>query len=201
MRRFEQTYLELTHLADGVEVILRFLTPEDAPLLQAGLAGLSERSRYFRFHGVKTELSPEELRALTNVDGENHLALAVFTVKPMELAAVGRFVRGPRALDEAEVALTVRDAVQGRGLGELLLSRLRAAALERGIERFTGSVLSQNRAMVGLLRKLDARIGLSSLGVREFELELALAGQPNCWKSGSGSSVGKHSDQIAARRS
>ena len=70
-------------------------------------------------------------------------------------------------------ALTVADPFQGRGLGALLLARLRLAALERGIARFTGQVLDENRPMLGLLRKLHARLGLPSWGVRSVDLPLS----------------------------
>jgi hypothetical protein len=45
----------------------------------------------------------------------------------------------------------VVDAVQGRGLGALLLRRLAAAARERGIRCFRGDVLACNEAMRRLL--------------------------------------------------
>ena len=54
----------------------------------------------------------------------------------------------------------------------VLLSRLREAALERNVTRFTGSILDDNRKMRGLLRKLGGRVGLSSRGVCDIDLAL-----------------------------
>jgi GNAT superfamily N-acetyltransferase len=161
-------YLERAVLPDGTRLTVRPLTAADAPALLEGFERLSPRSRYLRFHGQRTELTPEEVRWLTQVDGETHLALAAF-VGP-RLVAVGRFVRC--GADSAEIALVVEDLLQQRGIGTLLLSRLRSAALERGIADFTGHVLEQNEAMLELLHKLGARIGLPSLGTHEIQLPL-----------------------------
>ena len=49
---------------------------------------------------------------------------------------------------DAEVAVVVEDAHQGRGLGPVLLEHLSAAAQERGVERFTATVLPNNRRML-----------------------------------------------------
>ena len=172
-RRFGATYCERATLTDGTSVELRPIRPADAPLLQAGLRQLSERTRYLRFHAPRREFSADELRFLTEVDGESHFALSAFTLPRQRMVAVGRFIRRPTAAAEAEFALVVADAVQGKGLGRLLLSRLREAALERDVTRFTGTVLDENRPMRGLLRKLGGRVGLASRGVCEVDLSLA----------------------------
>ncbi|TMA73071.1 MAG: GNAT family N-acetyltransferase [Deltaproteobacteria bacterium] len=172
-RRFSASYCERATLTDGTSVELRPIRPADAPLLQAGLRQLSERTRYLRFHAPRGEFSPDELRLLTDVDGETHFALAAFTLQSQRLVAVGRFIRSSAAEAAAELALVVGDALQGKGLGRLLLSRLREAALEREVTRFTGTVLDENRPMRALLRKLGGHVGLASRGVCDIELALA----------------------------
>jgi GNAT superfamily N-acetyltransferase len=164
-------------LADGKCVVLRPIRPTDAPQLQAGLLRLSARTRYLRFHAPRGPFSPDELRLLTEVDGETHFALAAFAMPSRQLVAVGRFIRSSVTASDAELALTVADEFQGKGLGELLLSRLRDAALERGVTRFTGTMLEENRAMRGLLRKAGGRAGLPSRGVCDIALPL-LANPP-----------------------
>jgi GNAT superfamily N-acetyltransferase len=140
--------------------------------MREGLRQLSERTRYQRFLAPKPEFSPDELRFLTEVDGEAHFALAALATRSCSMVGVGRFFRATVAAPEAEVALVVADPVQGKGLGRLLFARLCEAALERGVRRFTGLMLDENRAMRGLLRKLGGRIGLASYGVCEIELQL-----------------------------
>jgi len=85
---------------------------------------------------------------------------------------VGRFIRAANDPARAEIALVVADALQGKGLGELLLSRLKEAALERGIAAFTGEMLDENRAMRGLLHKAGGRARIASRGVCEIEIPL-----------------------------
>ncbi|HET7788718.1 MAG TPA: GNAT family N-acetyltransferase [Myxococcales bacterium] len=166
---------ERVTLDDGTPVLLRPIRPTDAPQLQAGLLRLSERTRYLRFLGPRTRFSSEELRFLTEVDGEAHFALAAFALPSLLLVAVGRFIRGGAAA--AELALVVADDLQGKGLGGLLMARLSEAALERDVTSFTGVILEENRPMRSLLRKLGARVGLASHGVCEVELTLAAARQ------------------------
>lgn len=139
-------------LRDGVPAHLRPITPQDAPALQAFHVGQSERSRYLRFFQDKERLTEEDLERFTVVDHHDHVALVA--VAPGEdgdrILAVGRFERTEG--DEAEVAFTVADAHQGRGLGSVLLEHLAAAAREVGVRRFTAEVLPQNGAMLKVFR-------------------------------------------------
>ena len=171
-RRLGASYCEHATLADGTSVALRPLRATDAPLLQAGLLELSPRTRYLRFHGPRKEFSPEELRYLTELDGEKHFALVAFTMPSSRMVAVARFVRSSAAPAAAEIALVVGDALQGKGLGSLLMSRLREAALERNVTRFTGIMLEENHPMRELLRKLGGRVRMAVRG--ECDIELAL---------------------------
>lgn len=159
-------------LADGTAVLLRMVRRTDGRLLQAALRELSDRTRYLRFHAPRTAFSEEELRYLTDVDGEKHFALAALDARAKRLVGVGRFFRVNAAATEAELALAVVDALQGRGLGSLLLDRLSIAAREREVRRFTGFVLGENTAMRQLVRKAGGRVGLPCRGVCEIELAL-----------------------------
>lgn len=158
-RHFTADYVERCTLRDGTPVVLRLLTPEDKPLLEAGFARLSPESRYTRFLAPKTTLTHDELRYLTEIDQENHFALGAVREDgdghgdPVGLG-IARFIRlaDPRV---AEAAVTVVDDMQGRGLGRLLLMRLCAAAAERGIERFRCEVLGSNTSMRTLLEAVS----------------------------------------------
>ncbi len=171
-RRMDDSYFERAILDDGTPVVVRPIRPADAPFLQACVRELSERTRYLRFHGPRSDLSASELRYFTEVDGEQHFVLTAFTLPRPRLVGAACFIRGSVAAAAAEVALMIVDALQGKGLGQLLLSRLRDAALERSVTLFTGSMLEENRQMRGLLRKLGGRIGVPSRGVCAVELAL-----------------------------
>jgi len=71
------------------------------------------------------------------------------------VVAVGRYERlGPA---EAEVALVVEDAFQGRGIGSMLLTRLATAARANHIERFVGTVLPENTGVLPVDQRLPGR--------------------------------------------
>jgi acetyl coenzyme A synthetase (ADP forming)-like protein len=136
-------------LADGGTVHLRPIRPEDGDALLALHGRLSDESVYFRFFSPIPELSPAQLDRFTHVDYHDRMALVAEAGD--ELVAVGRYDRLASG-DDAEVAFTVQDDQQGRGLGTILLEHLAVVAREEGIRRFRASVLLDNRRMLGVFR-------------------------------------------------
>ncbi len=147
-------------LTDGAEIRLQALSPADKPCLQEGLQRLSPQSRYLRFGRPVSRFSSEELRYLTEVDQATHVAWAArdLTAPGAPGVGVARFVRAPDDPSRAEVALTIVDSHQRRGLGTLFLVLLWRLALARGVRTFTGDVLAENVAMLGILEQLGARV-------------------------------------------
>jgi GNAT superfamily N-acetyltransferase len=144
------------HLADGRQLHVRPIRPDDKNLLAAGFRLLSDETRQRRFLAAKPRLTSTELRYLTEVDGRDHVALvAVEADRPTHIAAVARFVRDRERPDTAEFAIVVGDAYQGQGLGRRLGSALVGEARTRGIRRFTALTQADNVAV----QKLVASIG------------------------------------------
>ncbi len=54
--------------------------------------------------------------------------------------------------DRAEVALTIADRMQGKGMGTLLLGQLAEVAAQAGVSTFTGELLPENHQMIKVLR-------------------------------------------------
>jgi RimJ/RimL family protein N-acetyltransferase len=146
-------------LRDQTRALVRPIRPADGPELQRGLAAMSESSRYARFGTVPQRLSARELRYLTEVDQRQHIALIAFdlTDDPPRGVATVRCVRVPGEPEVAELAVTVVDSHQGRGLGTLLLALLVAAARTQGIERLRSYVLATNVRMLEILDQLGSR--------------------------------------------
>ncbi len=159
-------------LRDGTQAFLRTIEPEDQAAIAAGFDELSDESRYRRFLSPVPRLSGSTLRYLTDVDHHHHEAVIAFSEK-REPMGVARYVRADPDSDSAEVAVTVVDRWQGRGLGTALLARLAERAREEGVNRFTATALAANNEMIDLLRNLgvtDSRP--ASGGVVEMRVAL-----------------------------
>lgn len=159
-------------LRDGTPVLVRPIQPEDAQRLLTGLRRLSPASRYYRFHAAVAELSPEELRRLTEVDQVNHIAWIALDAGVAGEPAVGvaRCIRLPGHPDAAEVAVTVVDAYQGRGLGSMLLGVLSQSAAAQGIRTFRAYVLEDNEAMLRIFRDLGATVTRTDPGIYRLDI-------------------------------
>lgn len=172
--QFDEQFEVVESLGDGAEVLIRMLRPGDRELLARGFEKLSRRSRYQRFFSLKPSLSVGELDYLVSVDGRDHVAMgAVECDRPEEGVGVARFVRHEADSSSAEVAVTVVDAYQGRGVGRLLLEYLTRAALERGVERFSAECLATNEPMRRLFEELGpTRVVERADSVISLDIEL-----------------------------
>jgi len=103
-------------------VLIRPVHGTDAPLLADGFARLSARSRQMRFLMAKRELSPAELRYFTEIDHHDHEALGAVDRASGRGVGVARYVRSAEDARSAEIAVTVVDEWQGRGLGTAALA-------------------------------------------------------------------------------
>jgi RimJ/RimL family protein N-acetyltransferase len=162
-------------LTDGTQVLIRPIQPGDSERLAQAYDRLSEETVHKRFLSAKPQLSAAELRYLTQVDGSTHVALvAVLKDEPEFIAGVGRFIRSKEEPDSAEVAVTVGDCYQDKGLGRRLGMDLADAARARGIRRFTASMLASNEAAHRLFARVSERLETSHNGaVDELSAEIA----------------------------
>ena len=140
-------------LLDGTVLHIRAIQPEDEDKLIDFVHRLSGYAKYLRFHHVVTELSRDEAKRLSNVDYRNTFALlgTVGEGAKENIIAVGRYFRLPKS-DKAEVAFTVEDTYQGKGIGTHLLEQLVIAARKKGIRIFEAVVLAENEEMMKVFR-------------------------------------------------
>lgn len=162
-------------LADGTQVVLRPIRPDDKGWLRDAFGRLSPESARFRFLAPKAKLSSSELRYLTEIDGDDHVAvLAVLAHDPSFIVGVGRYVRTADRPEAAEVAVVIGDPWQGQGLGTHLGLVLADIARAHGIKRFTALLLSDNRAAHRLFERISDRLHSEHHhGVEELVAELA----------------------------
>jgi len=141
-------------LRDGIRVRMRPIRPDDAPRLIALYDRLSLDTRYHRFFSAMRRLPPDWARFLAEVDYARRFALvAEAPGEPHTLIAVARYEPTDEP-DCAEVAFTVQDAWQNRGLGTVLFRALLEAAKTNGVTRFCAWVLGDNRRMLDLIARL-----------------------------------------------
>ena len=150
-------------LRDGTSVHIRAIRPGDRDELVRGFAELSREAVYFRFFRVKQRLTEEELRAFTELDFTARGALvATRRIGDTErIIASARYAvtdRAPMPPHRAEVAFTVGDAFQGRGLGTLLLEHLVVIARANGVTEFEADVLGENNRMLSVFAKSGFRV-------------------------------------------
>ncbi len=160
-------------LRDGARVRLRPIAPEDRQLLATSFERLSEQSRYRRFMTTKSTLSAAELTYLVDeVDHSDHEAIVAIDPVTGLLLGIARYVRSEEHSETAEVAVTVADDWQRRGLGRALLDRLTYRARGEGVRRFSALVLSENRPALGLFADLGSAEHRRSAGEVEMTIEL-----------------------------
>ncbi len=160
IRPYPSQYVSPWKLRDGTAVMIRPIRPEDESLMVKFHHELSERSvlsRYFGPISLEQRVAHDRLARLCFIDYDRELALVVEHLDPasglLEIIGVGRFCR-PRNLEEGEVAITISDRWQRRGLGTELLRRLVYIGRAEGLRRITATILPNNLAMRALGRKM-----------------------------------------------
>ncbi|MGI9425971.1 MAG: GNAT family N-acetyltransferase [Hyphomicrobiaceae bacterium] len=161
-------------LADGTPVLIRPVESGDRHLLELGLENLSRQSRYYRFFRPVARLSENDLNALTRIDQINHMAVGAIDLSHDDVYPIGiaRCIRLDDQPDRAEVAVTVIDSHQGKGLGTTLLAAVAHLASAHRIESFVAAVLTDNHPMLHLLGELGAIRSQPESGVSHLRIPI-----------------------------
>ena len=167
---------DLVEIRDGTKLLMRPIEPGDKGALAAGFEALSPESRYRRFFAPLARLSDMDLRYLTEVDHSNHEAIIAFDPETGGTAGVARFVRTPEPTI-AEVAVTVVDDWQGRGVATAILEQLVVRAREEGIDHFVAIILEENDAAIELFEALAANDPTPARKDGNLELLIELPGE------------------------
>ena len=136
-------------LRDGSTVRVRPVRADDLGGLTAFLGELSPGAQRYRFFGT-VDLEGAARAMATGGGPEDH-GLVALTGVPERIIGHAQYMREPGGT-VAEVAFTVADAFQGRGLGTLLLAHLAEHAHAAGVELLDAEVMSGNRRMIDMFR-------------------------------------------------
>lgn len=150
--RYPEAFEESARLNDGTPVCVRPIRPTDEDMLRVFHYRLSPETVFRRYRHMLKSLPHSERLKLVNVDYEREMALVVVqgTEPTAEMLGVGRYF-----LDEAtriaELAFTVRDDWQNRGIGTLLMRKLLEVGRAKGLAGFEAYVQTDNAPMIDLL--------------------------------------------------
>ncbi len=145
MNRLEESSTDVV-LSDGSIVRVRALGADDLGLLQRFAGSLTDKTVALMYEafGDRNEL----VRRLAP-GGHVHVLAAL-----REGSIVGLAFHGTGDETRAEVGVVIGDALQGKGLGTVLLGQLAQSAAREGIDLFEASVIPENTAMIELLNEL-----------------------------------------------
>src|SRR5680860_757318 len=134
---------------DGLTVRVRPIRPADAPKLLEMWHRLSSETIRMRFFALR-EMDERSIRYFTDLDYRDRFAFVAETGG--DIVGVSRFERLAEDPTNAEFAVLVEDAHQGRGSGTVLLRALVRPAEDMGVKGFVGEVLSENSRMLRMMR-------------------------------------------------
>jgi RimJ/RimL family protein N-acetyltransferase len=176
-----QNYEVADKLKDGTAVTIRAIRPDDKNRLAEAFRNLERESVYTRFFRFKKNLTEDELKNATEIDFDNTVALVV-TIPAgggdETIIGAGRYVmyHPPNPQRSAEIAFTVEEDFQGRGIASRILRHLIQIAQKKGVSQFEAEVLAENRSMLAVF----ARSGLpmkQSFEGDTLHITLSLTGQ------------------------
>ena len=168
--------LERTWIAsDGTAVRIRPQRPDDLEREVRFVEGLSEQTLYLRRQYASRNFSRQDVARLLDLDYHDRMAIAALAGAPPDESIIGvsRYARVD-GTDQAECAIVVADAWQGRGLGTELMRSLGLAARRNGIRTLVGSSLAENQRIHAWARRFgfDARTEPNSGGHVRITLDL-----------------------------
>ena len=136
-------------LRDGSTVRIRVMRPSDEAGLCDLLTSLSEESRWLRFY-CNQNSAALAAEAHREVHLDHAFGLVACSGKDERVIGHAFYVAVAERL--AEVAFTISNEFQGRGLGSILLGQLAQVASANGIDIFEAEVVAANHRMLRVFR-------------------------------------------------
>jgi len=161
-------------LRDGSGIEFFFNRYADHQEILEAIGRTSVESLQRRFFVPKLHFSDKELDFFINVDFKDHVALVAELDENGRRVIVGggRYIMVQPA--QAEMAFTVIDAYQGKGIGSVLMGHLIAIARDGGLKELIAEVLPENAPMLKLFSRFGFRtVASEDLQVKHLALQLA----------------------------
>jgi acetyltransferase len=136
--------VETEFLADGTEITIRPIRPEDAESEQEFVRALS----LARFTQIDYSREMALIAVIEEKGRHKQLGVARYAINPDERSC--------------EFAIVVSDEKQNQGIGSRLMEALMKAARDHGLEMIEGQVMANNSPMLKLMRELGFSISRSA---------------------------------------
>lgn len=147
-----KTYRDLA-TRSGVRLHVRPAGPADKPALAEFFRNVSREDLRFRFLSAVREVGDERLVEMTEVDHVRTDDFLAFGDDGQTVLAAAMLAANP-SLERAEVAISVRADLKGRGIGWSLLEFVSDEAKARGIKVLESVESRENQAAIQLEREM-----------------------------------------------
>ena len=159
---YPDEYTQTFQLADGTEVFIRAIRPEDEPAWKDLIRRSSTESIWKRFRYLFQEATHEMAARFCFVDYDRELALAETIVEGRRLLiGVARLVADPDH-NQADYAVLIADEYQRRGLGVKLTAIIIDISRRWGLQQINSETTADNQAMMRVYNRLGFEVKCSS---------------------------------------
>ena len=166
-------YIVAWTLPDGSALLFRPIKPEDEPLIDELYAAISEESFRGRFFQASKHASHEMHIRQCNIDYDREMGIVAEIKEHDKRRILGMGMLVTEASQRSgEYAVLVHDDYQGKGLGYKLVDVLIGIAQEKGLEEIYGFVLTDNRKMLNVCKKLGFIVEGMPDGINRVKLFL-----------------------------
>lgn len=139
----------------GQVVFFRPVKIDDEPLIKDLFYSMSDKSLQRRFMSLRRDVPHEMRQGFVVIDYTQEMVILATVEEGGKEIAVGMGQAIKEANTQtAEVAFSVRDNYQDKGIGTELLSYLTNLAQKEGIQGFTADVLVENKPMLHVFEKM-----------------------------------------------
>lgn len=178
IRPYPTRYVANWAFADGQEITIRPIRPDDEPLVVEFHESLSEQSVHLRyFHAMKLSqrTAHDRMIRICFNDYDREIALVAERTDPDSGA---RSILGVARLSQlygtrdAEFSMLINDRWHHKGLGTELLRRLIQVGRDENVERIKADILGENYVMQHVCEKVGFTLTRGADGMVEAELIL-----------------------------
>ncbi len=146
-------------LANGTNILLRPIRPEDEPMWQSMLSACTVETIRNRFRCLFQGMTHESASRFCGIDYDREVAIVAEVIEngQRELAGVASLVANTEHT-EAEFAILVSDCWQAHGLGTILMDYSMIVCKSWGIQSLIAETSPCNHRMIGMFQRRGFRI-------------------------------------------